>query len=908
MSTKGYPIIEYLDTRKDIATTSFVFDWVDITNSVQSFRIQNQGFQSPRSPNAALATCQLVLNNDSRSFTMPSSAASVWRDGIRIRVRTVTPTLGYCLKTWWDQTATGAGGPPGWSVAISGLSVHGSGGGFANNVTVTYEARAQWDSTYNTDLISFFTNLETLAVRSATYTNKWQTYTVSVPVNLLGPASAASVFFAPSFGTVPSGSIDKYRYVEYRNVHLYITGQEPNNGTTWTFPNGSSAGVTSAATVTGTYQFVIQRDSFIDWNGVIADIEPTAGQLGGDRLTAVNSVDMLSAHFATAQVEVATQNSITADVAVKKLIAGLRTNPAARYYNAVRDDGPSRYYRLDDSGGTAADLAMFQTGTLVGTVTTGQSSAIQSGGDTNASMLFGGGNIACPAIDIVSKSFSVECWLYFSSAPVSYGYLFTIATAQSGTQFFRVYLYSSSVIIADFYSGGNVISAALATSTWHHVVVSYDANTLTLRLYVDNVLTSNTGVGPFTGNATPTVQIGNSSLDSHPFSGFIDEVAVYPYPLSAAQVANHYTAGTNFDHQTAMSWLPGSVLNTCWNTFPMVFDTTTRGQSNALAELDNLVVSEFGEYWLDPDGTLRFGNFYSRILPVSSISKFTLSDTSGVHMLHAVQSAAASLVNRCVFSVRPRNTSSTLSVLGKTTGVIHVPAASGSTPGTAQVTVPFVGGAGEQISGTGFVLPLVAGTDFNFSVWPSSVSTNDQTNNVLISIGVVSMNGSDITFRFTNQNNYPLYCTYLQVRGYAVTTYNATQVTKENRASQITYHLQKTETRNFPYLSNTIIAASIADWYVNNFADPIAEADEFRIENSDQISGIDLSSLYIMDTITVTDAQTGLSAAQHYIRGRAIDWGISGQRYTFRLARRDDTLYAIFGSGGTYDDGSVYYA
>ena len=84
---------------------------------------------------------------------------------------------------------------------------------------------------------------------------------------------------------------------------------------------------------------------------------------------------------------------------------------------------------------------------------------------------------------------------------------------------------------------------------WHHVVASLGAGGM--RLYVDGALAA-TRADVIKGQSYEGVwRIGGDNNASWPsrstsdyFAGTIDEVAVYPRVLSAAQVASHYTGAT----------------------------------------------------------------------------------------------------------------------------------------------------------------------------------------------------------------------------------------------------------------------------------------------------------------------------------------------------------------------------
>ena len=85
-------------------------------------------------------------------------------------------------------------------------------------------------------------------------------------------------------------------------------------------------------------------------------------------------------------------------------------------------------------------------------------------------------------------------------------------------------------------------TGAVAVGSISHVVGTYDGTTQ--RLYINGAQVASAALtGAITANAN-TFYIASWNGSSEFFNGVIDEVAVYPTALTAAQVSNHYTTGT----------------------------------------------------------------------------------------------------------------------------------------------------------------------------------------------------------------------------------------------------------------------------------------------------------------------------------------------------------------------------
>lgn len=115
---------------------------------------------------------------------------------------------------------------------------------------------------------------------------------------------------------------------------------------------------------------------------------------------------------------------------------------------------------------------------------------------------------------------------------------------------------------------------------WYHLVLSYDGNNAVF--YINNVA-HNISVGGTNGYAVDTTQdalIGSGApIGWLPFIGGVDEVAFYTNALTAEQVSNHYTVGTN---SFRPAFLPAGILTdlsseTNYSGLPVTFSITASG-------------------------------------------------------------------------------------------------------------------------------------------------------------------------------------------------------------------------------------------------------------------------------------------------------------------------------------------
>ncbi len=103
------------------------------------------------------------------------------------------------------------------------------------------------------------------------------------------------------------------------------------------------------------------------------------------------------------------------------------------------------------------------------------------------------------------------------------------------------------------------VTTALANGSWTHVVAVYDGtatgNSNRLKIYINGILTTPTYTGTIPAATTATTsnaRIGAASDTADFFNGQVDEVQLFPYPLTLIQVQKLFNqdAGTRFGPTT----------------------------------------------------------------------------------------------------------------------------------------------------------------------------------------------------------------------------------------------------------------------------------------------------------------------------------------------------------------------
>ncbi|MFN0129670.1 MAG: LamG domain-containing protein, partial [Verrucomicrobiales bacterium] len=115
----------------------------------------------------------------------------------------------------------------------------------------------------------------------------------------------------------------------------------------------------------------------------------------------------------------------------------------------------------------------------------------------------------------------------------------------------------------------------LALNTTYHVVTTWDRAAGTGNIYFNGALVLS---GPVPGepvNTANAIFIGRDGRENRPSNFRIDEVALYDYPLTDAQILNHYNIGLNLGPParfeiTEITYDDNTgVLKLTWNSSPV---------------------------------------------------------------------------------------------------------------------------------------------------------------------------------------------------------------------------------------------------------------------------------------------------------------------------------------------------
>ena len=238
------------------------------------------------------------------------------------------------------------------------------------------------------------------------------------------------------------------------------------------------------------------------------------------------------------------------------------------YPTAVLTDGPLAYYRFNDPARSTTVLNYGSIG-AAGNGTNLNSHAVGGAlaGSTDAAAYYNGTGartlmpFQADNNPPEGQSFTVEAWFMVTvevtdspgpcplfnrlSSGDRQGWVFFQRSPETGWNF-RMYEGNSSTVGVDL-TGQSSAPGAGKAGTWTHMVVTWDGPSSTATMYVngENV---GTATGTYVANTAAnarSISVGSYDTGSNPFSGAVDEVAIYKKVLTEAQITAHYQNGTN---------------------------------------------------------------------------------------------------------------------------------------------------------------------------------------------------------------------------------------------------------------------------------------------------------------------------------------------------------------------------
>jgi RHS repeat-associated protein len=233
-------------------------------------------------------------------------------------------------------------------------------------------------------------------------------------------------------------------------------------------------------------------------------------------------------------------------VAQLPLITNVRHADAATYSATVLADSPLVYYRFDEAGGpTANDSSPHAVnGTYQAGVTFGVPGALIGDSDAAVSSSGAGAAVTAPDGSLPSGNASrtVEAWL--KTAATNYQTILYYGGSNAPLSHEDLTLSPDGLSLNVTFGGQGVaftLPYALNDNRWHHLAVVYDSAGI-LSPYIDGavIYSAHTAFGPLNTVTGAGLLIGSGT---YLYTGSLDEVAIYPSALTAAQLRTHWRIG-----------------------------------------------------------------------------------------------------------------------------------------------------------------------------------------------------------------------------------------------------------------------------------------------------------------------------------------------------------------------------
>ena len=236
--------------------------------------------------------------------------------------------------------------------------------------------------------------------------------------------------------------------------------------------------------------------------------------------------------------------------------SGRGTTPAAApsdtYGKSVYALNPSVYWRLDETSGSAAadssGAGYIYPGTYFGGVTKGAPSALATGAGSSITLSPNGQTGVTGDKQVFNPTtYSMETW--FKTTSTDGGKLIGFGNnrvGQSGSYDRHVYMSGDGALRFGVWNGwAGIIQSGpgFNDGKWHHVVATQSS--AGMRLYLDGQLVDQNDITT-AQNYSGYWRIGGDSgwEGATYWTGSLDEAAVYPTALTAAQVSDHFIIGS----------------------------------------------------------------------------------------------------------------------------------------------------------------------------------------------------------------------------------------------------------------------------------------------------------------------------------------------------------------------------
>lgn len=223
---------------------------------------------------------------------------------------------------------------------------------------------------------------------------------------------------------------------------------------------------------------------------------------------------------------------------------------------------------------------------------------------------------------------------------------------------------------------------------------------------------------------------------------------------------------------------------------------------------------------------------------------------------------------------------------------------------TAQTTITVPPGAtrtiygnfrddnGERVGATEVVTPA-ASTDYIYTYHDIDVTASGK-----LTV-TATIEATRVKWVLENTTTWAdLELTTLQIRGKPIRVYDPITIEAEDSTSQTEYEV-RAQRLDLAMQDNLELAQSYTEYLIGRFSEPILVGDSFVIQDRPVVEDVNVFSLDLFSKVLVSDDETGMRAAGHFVRAVEYDIGRGGTfTATFHLERADDSIYCFLDKTG----------
>ncbi len=212
---------------------------------------------------------------------------------------------------------------------------------------------------------------------------------------------------------------------------------------------------------------------------------------------------------------------------------------------------PIAHWKFDEGAGQYAYDSSINgnIGTLGSTTAADVADPTWTEGYINRALSFDGNDyVNCGTSGLNPNSKTIIAWFKASSLPASYHCIIGKMRHGGANDYQGYELVTNGSILSGHVCDGtqnyvDISKSGLVVDTWYHAALVHDYDNSKLYLYLNGEEVGETNINGFTGYGSYLAVGRESDYDYYYFNGLIDDVRIYNYARTAAEIRADYNAG-----------------------------------------------------------------------------------------------------------------------------------------------------------------------------------------------------------------------------------------------------------------------------------------------------------------------------------------------------------------------------